>query len=164
MRPMVVEPRGLEQFPGTGHGYWAACCGVGPSRTLSEPSGSSILPAQNPMEGPPMTSMATVPVNMIRSPQDSASPYLFNHVFNTQNRCCRWGGGRYLRLMGHSKRFALSRLVLSSQLRSGSNLWRPPSQPPRPSYDLCSREPVHDRSKRSKLNTCRTQRSATLDG
>ena len=76
MRPTVVEPRGLVQLPGEGQGNLSSCCGEGPSKTLSDPSSSSIRPAQKPMLGPPMTSIATVPANMMRSPQDSASPYL----------------------------------------------------------------------------------------
>jgi len=114
IRPIVVAPRGLEQLLTEGQGNMAFCSGVGPRSTLSEPSSSSILPAQNPMLGPPISSIATVPANMMRSPHDSASPYF-----------C---------LIGHISRLALSRFVLSGQLLSGSKRWRPPSQPPRPSY------------------------------
>ena len=60
-----------------------------------------------------MLSMATVPAKTIKSPQDSPTPYF---SFNGRNKC-----------------LALSKLVLSAQLRSGSNRCLAPSQPPRPS-------------------------------
>ena len=69
---------------------------------LSEPSGASTLPPQNPRTWPPELVMASFPARTKRSPQLSSGPYFI--------------------LIGHSSRLALSRLVLSGQLRSGSNL------------------------------------------
>ena len=98
-----------------------------------------------------LSPMATLPARMIRSPQDRNFPYL-------ENDTCPVPAPPppHFFLTGPSSLLALSRLVLSSQLLSGSNLpvvrgangqwdlglqtganlWRAPSPPPRPSDRL----------------------------
>ncbi len=60
-----------------------------------------------------MDSMATLPVRMNRSPQDSLRPYFA--------------------LIGHSSRRALSRFTLSGQEFNGAKRCVPAPPPPRPS-------------------------------
>ena len=61
----------------------------------------------------PIDSRATLPARIIKSAQEIFRPYF--------------------RLIGQSKRRALSKLALSGQLFSGAKRWLPLPAPPRPS-------------------------------
>lgn len=141
-----LEPRGSLHDPWTLQGAAACCPGVGPRSRLSLPSTASLRPPQKPNMGTPMVSRATLPARTIRSDQDKFAPCLRGYVSVAHYQDCNLNSlctkqveldkqikVAYLSLMGHRRRKALSKFVLSSQLRSGSNLILPPSAPPRPS-------------------------------
>ncbi len=73
----------------------------------------SSRPPAKPKVLKPIDSRATLPARIIRSAQESLRPYF-----------C---------LIGHSRRRALSRLMLSGQLLRGARRWLPLPAPPRPS-------------------------------
>mmetsp|Transcript_63753 Transcript_63753/g.176834 ORF Transcript_63753/g.176834 Transcript_63753/m.176834 type:complete len:255 (+) Transcript_63753:833-1597(+) len=126
--PTVVGPRGRVHRPLTLHGNSFSCRELGPKGMLFVPSASSMRPKHICLMGVPMLRRAVVPAKMKRSPQLSASPYFL--------------------LSGATSALALSRLVLSGQLLSGSKRWRPPPHPPFPSVSLY--EPAQCHAKRMK--------------
>ena len=73
----------------------------------------SARPPAKPNGSNPMSSSATFPAKIIRSPHESALPYFA--------------------FTGHSSRRALSRLTLSGHELSGAKRWLPVLPPPRPS-------------------------------
>ncbi len=60
INPTTLWPSGRGHCPFTGQGISASCSGVGPSSRLSEPSGSSWRPPQNPSTGPPCKQLTFV--------------------------------------------------------------------------------------------------------
>jgi hypothetical protein len=79
----------------------------------SSGSQTSTRPPPKPKVLKPIDSSAQLPARIIRSAQEIFRPYF--------------------RLIGQSRRRALSRLTLSGQLLSGANRWEPVPPPPRPS-------------------------------
>ena len=66
--------------------------------------------------------MAVLAARMMRSPQERPIPYLHKCEFSIKKSFKKYEFQNYFLLIGHNSWIALSRLVLSSQLRSGSNL------------------------------------------